>query len=242
MRAQARHQLKQDKFSRTTIQVAEKTVHWSVEHKSKLIAGAAVVAVATAVVIFAWYYFDRQDTRASVDFGKAVQVLDEPVRPAGTPPQPDMPSFTSAEERASQARKHFQAIVDRYPHTRAADFSRYFLGVTAAQLGDHAAAEGDLKEAAGNHNRELSSLAKLALAGLYRDTNRTSDAAALYKQLIDKPSTTVSKSAARIALAETYQSAGMTADAKKQLEQIQKDAPQSEAAQLATAKLQDLGK
>jgi tetratricopeptide (TPR) repeat protein len=242
VRAKARHQLKQDKFSRTTIQVAEKTVHWSAEHKTKLIAGAAVLAAATALVLGGWYYSDRQDTKASADFGRAIQVLDEPVRPAGTPPQPDMPSFASGKERASEARKQFQAIMDQYPHTRAADFSRYFVGVTAAELGDHAAAERELKEVAGYHNRDLSSLAKLALAGLYRDSNRTSEAVALYKQLVEKPSQTVGKSTAQIQLAETYQSAGMTADAKKQYQQVQKDAPQSEAAQLASAKLQDLGK
>ncbi|MBO0911703.1 MAG: tetratricopeptide repeat protein [Acidobacteria bacterium] len=242
MRAQARHQLKRDKFSRTTIQVAEKTVHWSVEHKAKLVAGAAVVAAATAVVLGGWYYLDRQDTKASADFGKAIEVVGEPVRPAGMPAQPDMPSFASARERATEAHKQFQAIVNKYPHTRAADFSRYFLGVTAAELGDHAAAERELKQAAGYHNQDLSSLAKLALAGLYRDTDRTTEAVALYKKLLEKPTHAVSKSAAQMALAETYQSAGMNADAKKQYEQIQKEAPQSEAAQLASTKLQDLGK
>ena len=43
MRAEARRQLKQDKFSRTTIQLAEESLHWSVEHKGKLIVAAAVL-------------------------------------------------------------------------------------------------------------------------------------------------------------------------------------------------------
>lgn len=240
MRAEARHQLKQDKFSRTTMQVAEKTVHWSVEHKGKLIVAGVVLAVVVAAVVGGWYYLQQQDQKASVDFGKALQAMDEPVRAAGAPAQPDEPSFASAKERATEAHKQFQAIVDKYPHTRAADFSRYFLGVTAAQLGDTAAAERQLKTVAGYHNRDLSSLAKLALAGLYRDTNRTKDAVDIYKQLMEKPSQTVDKSAAQIELAETYQAAGMTADAKTQYQQITKSAPQSEAAQLASAKLQEL--
>jgi outer membrane protein assembly factor BamD (BamD/ComL family) len=62
----------------------------------------------------------------------------------------------------------------------------------------------------------------------------------LYKQIIEKPPQTVSKSAAEIQLAETYQAAGMTVDAKKQYEQIQKEAPQSAAGQMASAKLQEL--
>ena len=77
--------------------------------------------------------------------------------------------------------------------------------------------------------------------GVYRDTKRTKDAIDLYKQLMEKPSQTVSKAAAEFQLAETYQAAGMTADAKKLYEQIQKEAPaQSQANQLASGKLQEL--
>lgn len=240
MRAETRHQLKQDRFSKATIQVAEKTVHWSVEHKNKVIAGAIVVIVLVTVALGGWYYLQRQDEKASVDFGKATQVLDMPVRPAGMPPQPEYPSYASTQERATEARKQFQAVIGRYPHTRSADFSHYFVGVTSAELGDNATAERELKTVAGYHKEALASLAKLALASVYRNTNRVKDAVDLYQQLIAKPTSTVSKAAAEIELAQTYESSGMTADAKKQYEQIQKDAPQSQAAQLASAKLQEL--
>jgi predicted negative regulator of RcsB-dependent stress response len=241
VRAQARHQLKQDRFSRATMHAAEQTVHWTVEHQGKLIIAGIIIALVVAAVLGAWYYSERQDERASVEFGKALQTFDMPVRPAGMPPQADSPSFASAKERATEAHKQFQDLASKYPHTHVADFSRYFLGVTSSQMGDNAAAERELKTVANYHNRDLSSLAKLALAGVYRDTNRTSDAVNLYKQLMEKPSQTVSKAAAEFQLAETYQGAGMTADAKKQYEQIQKEAPaQSEANQLASAKLQEL--
>ena len=240
MRAETRHQLKQDKFSRTTLQVAEQTVHWTVEHRSKLIAATGALLVVVAVVLGSWYYLDRQDDRASVDFGKAVQTLDLPVRPAGMPAQADYPSFASSQERATEAHKQFQAVVDKYPHTRSADFSRYFLGVTSATMGDNAAAERELKAVADGRNANLSDLAKLALASVYRNTNRTKDAVDLYKQLIAKPSETVGKSSAEIQLAETYQAAGMNSDAKNLYQQIQKEDPKSPAAQLAGEKLQEL--
>jgi len=240
VRAEVRHQLKQDRFSRTTIDVAERTVHWSVDNKNKLIAGAIALVIVISAVLGSWYYLEQQDEKASVDFGKATQVMDTPVRPAGMPAQPDYPSYASSTERATEARKQFQAIVNKYPHTRSADFSRYFLGVTAANLGDNTSAERELKNVAGYHNEDLAALAKLALASLYRNTNRTKEATDIYKQLINKPTRTVSKTAAEIELAETYQAAGMTAEAKKLYEQIQKEAPQSQAAQLASAKLQEL--
>ena len=240
MRAETRHQLKQDKFSKATIHVAEKTVHWSVEHKNKVIAGAVVLVVVLSAALGSWYYLERQDAKASVDFGKATQALDMPVRPAGMPPQPEYPSFASAQERATEARKQFQEVIARYPHTRSADFSHYFVGVTSAELGDNATAERELKAVAGYRNEDLASLAKLALASVYRNTNRIKDAVDIYQQLVAKPTRTVSKVTAEIELAQTYEASGMTADAKRQYEQIQKDAPQSQAAQLASARLQEL--
>ena len=240
MRAETRHQLKQDKFSRTTFQVAEQTVDWTVEHRNKLIVAALVVVVLAAAFAGSWYYLDQQDDKASVDFGKAVQTLDTPIRPAGMPAQPDQPSFASLQERATEAHKQFQAIADKYPHTRSADFSHYFMGVTSSSMGDNAAAESELKAVADGHNSDLSALAKLALASVYRNTNRTQDAVALYKQLIGKPTETVGKSTAEIELAETYQAAGMNADAKTLYQQIQKDDPKGPAAQLAGQKLQEL--
>jgi TolA-binding protein len=156
------------------------------------------------------------------------------------PPQPEYPSFASANERATEAHKQFQAIADKYPHTHAGDFAHYFLGVTASQLGDNVAAERELKSVAEYHNADIAALAKLALASVYRNTNRNKDAEDLYNQLIQKPTSTVSKTSAQMQLAETYVADGKASEAKKIYEQIQKDAPQSEAAQLASNKLQEL--
>jgi tetratricopeptide (TPR) repeat protein len=240
VRAETRHQLKQDKFSKTTIQVAEQTLDWSVEHRGTAIAVLAVVVVLVAAGVGGWYYLQKQDKKASVDFTKAVQTLDEPIRPAGMPAQPEYRSFASVNERATEAHKEFQAVISKYPHTRAADYSRYFLGVTSSQMGDYAAAERELKPVTQYHNAQLSSLAKLALASVYRNTNRTKDAIDIYKQLIQDPTSTVGKSTTQVQLAETYEAAGMNAEAKQQYEQIKKDAPQSEAAQLASARLQQI--
>ena len=244
MRAETRRQLKQDKFSRTTIQLAEQSVHWSVEHKDKLIAGGIAVVAIAAIVFGSWYYVEQQDEKASLDFGKAVEVLNSPVRPAGMPPQPGYPSYASVKERATDAHKQFQAIIDQYPHSNAAKFARYFLGVTAADLGDYASAERDLKAAASGRkyfvlpDKNLSSLARLALASVYINNGRTKDAIEIYKDLAQNPTDTVAKTAAQMSLAEAYQAAGMSAEAKKQYQQIQKESPNGPAAQIAAEKLE----
>jgi len=239
VRAETRHQLKQDAFSRVTIGAAEKTAHWSVEHQSTLITAAVVVDVVLAAGIGGWYYLNAQDEKASLELTQSVRTLETQLRPAGSPEQPDFPSFTSAKERAETARKQFQAIVDKYPHTRTADMARYFVGVTAVDLNDNAAAEHSFKDVVSSGSRELSSVAKLALASLYGNTSRPKDAADLYKQLIDKPTSSVSKVTAQLQLAELYQTT-QPLEARRIYEQIKKDNPTSDAGQLATQKLTEL--
>jgi len=240
VRAETRHQLKQDRFSRATIGVAEKTVHWSVEHQNKLIVAAVVVLVIAGLALGSWYYLNEQDQKASLEFSQAARTLDTPVRPPNMPPQPDNPSFASIKERATVAHKQFQEIVDKYPHTHAADFAHYFLGLTAADIGDNAAAERELRAVTSYRNADLSALAKFALASVYRNTSRDKQAIDLYKEISAKPTTTVSKATAQMELAATYQSANMPLEAKRMYEQIQKENPASEAAQMASAKLQAL--
>jgi TolA-binding protein len=240
VRAETRHQLKQDAFSRVTIDAAERTAHWSVEHRSTLTISAVVVAVVLTAVIGGWYYLGAQDEKASFDLSKAVRTMDTQLRPAGTPEQPDFPTFTSAKERAQAAQKQFQAIVDQYPHTRTADMAHYFLGVTAANLSDNAAAERNFKDVISAGNREVAAVAKAALASLYGETNRVKEAVTLYQELIAKPTTSVSKVTAQLSLAELYHSSNQPLDAKRIYEQIKKENPAGEAGQLATQKLAEL--
>lgn len=240
MRAETRHQLKQDAFSRVTIGAAEKTADWTVEHRSTLIIAAAVVVVVIAAVIGGWYYLSAQDEKASLDLSQAVRTMDTPLRAPGSPEQPDFPTFTSAKERAQAAQKKFQSIVDQYPHTRTADMAHYFVGVTAVTIGDNGTAERNFKDVASNGNRQVAALAKEALAGLYANSKRTKDAVGLYQELINKPTDTVSKVTAQLQLAETYQNSNQPLDAKRLYEQIKKDNPTTEAGQIATQKLTEL--
>jgi len=240
VRSETRHQLKQDAFSRATLEAAGKTVHWSVEHRDVLVRAGIALVVLLAVVLGGWYYLNQQDEKASVVLSQAVRTLETPLRAPGTPAQPDFPSFESEKERSEAARKQFQSIVDNYPHTRTADVARYFLGVTAAGVGDNGTAERWLKEAASHGGTEVASLANFALASVYADTNRPKDAVALYQQLIAKPTNSVGKVAAQLQLAELYQATNQPLDAKRLYEEIKRGNAQNEAGAVAAQKLAEL--
>ncbi len=53
MRAETRHQLKQDRFSKVTLEAAGRTVDWSGEHKS------TITLIVIAVVVVAAIAFGR---------------------------------------------------------------------------------------------------------------------------------------------------------------------------------------
>ncbi len=240
MRAETRHQLKQDAFSRVTIGAAEKTADWTVEHRSTIIISAIAAIIVIAAVVGGWYYLNAQDEKASLELSQAVRTMDTQLRPEGTPAQPDFPTFTSVKERSEAAQKQLQAIVDKYPHTRTADMAHYFLAVNAVNLSDNTAAERNFKLVVSAGNREVSSVAKDALASLYGQTNRVKDAVGLYQELINKPTISVSKVTAQLQLAELYQNSNQPLDAKRLYEQIKKDNPGNEAGQLAAQKLTQL--
>jgi tetratricopeptide (TPR) repeat protein len=237
VRAETRHRLKQDQFSKATLGFYDHATAWVADHQKQVFAALAVVLVIVAAAIGIWYYLQQQDAKASLDFGQAIRTLDTPLRPANMPAQPDFPSYASAKERATDAHKKFQEVIDKYPHTHAANFARYFAGLTAAQMGDNATAERELKDVASVRNADLASLAKFALASVYRNTNRDKDAIDLYKQLIAKPTRSVGKATAQMELADLYQGKQMTADAKRLLEEVQKENPNTEVASLASQKL-----
>jgi predicted negative regulator of RcsB-dependent stress response len=240
VRAETRHQLKEDRFSKVTLQTWGRVREWSASNTSAVLVGIAVLVVVAGGAFAGWYYLDQQDKSAGTALNQAVRTMNTGIRPAGMPAQADYPSFASSQERAVAAHKQLQTIVTQYPHTRSAEFARYFLGVTAIDMGNASEAESDLRSVASSSNNDLAALAKLALASFYRSNNRPKDAIGLYQQLINKPTSTVGKATAQLELADTYQENNQPVDARKTYEQVQKDNPSTAAGQLAMSKLQAL--
>ena len=234
MRSYTRHQLKQDSFRTSTTE----TISWAVEHQSKLIVAGIAIAVVVAIVLGGWAYVNYRDEQAQSQLAGAIEKYNAPVRPAGTPATPEMVSFASAQERAKVTNAEFTRIADKYSFTQSGRVARYFAGITLHDMGDNTAAEKDLKDVADSRYKEIASLAKLALAGIYHDTNRDPQAIALYKDLADHPTASVGKSTAQFLLASLYEESRQPDQARALYQQMQKESPASPVAQLATQKLQ----
>ncbi len=236
MRSYTRHQLKQDSFRTSTTE----TISWAVEHRSKVTAAVVAVVVVLAVLIGGWAYINYRDQQASSELAGAIQKYNAPIRPAGEPATPDMLSFGSIQERGKAANADFTHIAGKYSFTQSGRVARYFAGITLHEMGDNAAAEKDLKEVADSRYKEIASLAKLALAAIYHDTNRDPQAIEIYKQLADHPTLSVGKSTAQFLLASLYEEDNQPDQARKLYQQMAKENPSSQAAQMANQRLQAL--
>jgi predicted negative regulator of RcsB-dependent stress response len=236
VRSYTRHQLKQDSFRTSTTE----TISWAVEHRSKVTAAVVAVVVILAVLIGGWAFINYRDQQASSELAGAMQKYDAPIRPAGTPASPEMLSFGSIQERAQAANTDFTHIADKYSFTQSGRVARYFAGITLHEMGDNTGAEKDLQDVAGSRYQEIASLAKLALASIYHDTNRDPQAIEVYKQLADHPTLSVGKTTAQFLLASLYEEDNQPDQARKLYQQMQKENPSSAAAQMAGQRLQAL--
>ncbi len=148
------------------------------------------------------------------------------------------PAFTATSEtRAKEANREFVAIAQDFSGLPEGSKARYFAGVTYEELGQNGAAETNLKAAAGAWDRNLANLAKLALAGLYQQTARDTEAIDLYKELTANPSTTVSASVAQLDLADLYASEGKPDQARVLWAKVRDLDKDGAAGQIAEQKL-----
>lgn len=234
MRSEARHRLKEDRFAET----AQGTFSWMREHSTNVVGGTIVAAVIIGLALSGYFYMENREQKASIQFGQAIEALNAPVRPASEAnPETNEDSYTSVKARAQAAQKKFQAIIDQYPHTHAGKIARYFIGISEIQAGDVASGEAALKQVAAGGDKDLSALAKLALASLYRSTNRNQQAIALYKELADHPTHSVAKTTAQFELASLYETMEQPAEARKLYEEIQKEDPKGPIGQQALMKM-----
>src|SRR5271165_1770277 len=201
-------------------------------------AAAIALAVIAAVVLGGCWYVNYRDQQAQSELSGAIEKYNAPVRPAGQPPIPGELSYASAQERAKVTSVEFTRIADKYRFTQSGRMARYFAGITCHDMGDNANAEKALQMVAGSRYKEIASLAKLALAGIYHDTNRDPQAIALYKDLADHATASVGKSTAQFLLASLYEESNQPDQARALYQQMTKESPASPVAQLATQKLQ----
>jgi tetratricopeptide (TPR) repeat protein len=219
---QTRHQLKQDEFRDTLVQLEE----YFKQHYKEILNVTIIVVVVLGLAGGLKYYTDRQEAAANTDLGEALATFRAYVGPP-TPGQsePSGVTYATAQDKYKKALQQFDAILAKYrvlPRPKAVEIARYQAGVCQSLLDDHAGAIQTLTEASLDHDPEIAALAKFALAGELAKSGKTPEAAKLYQELADHPTMTVPKASALLALADAYRES-QPAQARQIYERVEKE-------------------
>jgi len=231
-----RHELKQDKFAASAAEAIQEVA----EHRSMIIRSAVLIVVLAVIAGGIYWYVNSRQLQATDALGQALVTYSAPVVPPGTPQQGSMTTFSSDRERLIAAKNAFYAVSDKYGWTASGQYSRYFAGITERELGNSKVAEDQLRAISNVRRKALAALAKYALASVYRDENRNSDAIGLLQALIEKPTVTVPKATSQFALADIYVSDHQPDKAKVIYDQVAKDNSKGPIAEMAKARLDGL--
>ena len=210
-RHELKEQIQHDAFTDTVARV----VQYSAVNRQRIIQWSIAGGVAIVVILCAvWYASHRRSVRQQ-DLATAFDVLSAPV---GQPNQFGK-TFATQEAKTQASIKALSDVVAKDGGTREGLMAQYYLGALKADK-DPKRAESDLRTVA-DSGSEIAALAKIALAQLYVGENRMSDAQALIRNIIDKPTALVSKAQAEVLLAQVQQSSNPQA-AKKLLQSLKK--------------------
>ena len=175
-------------------------------------------SIALAIVLIvggaAWWYAAYRNSVRQQDLQNAFAVLEAPV---GAPGQLGK-SFATQDAKTQASMKALQDVIAKDGGTRQGLIAQYYLGTLKAAKQDTKGAETDLQTVA-NSTTECTPLAKIALAQIYASENRTAEAQALLRDIINKPTDLVSKAQAEILLAHLDETSNPQ-EAKKLLQSL----------------------
>ncbi len=190
-----RKKLKQDEFAEDV----GLTLDYLTEHRQEAIRYGAIGLVALVIIVGLVYWFKHRGTERQAALTAALQVWQTPV---GAPQEgQDTKPFATPDEKQKAVEKAFAEVASKYSGSREGAIAQYYLGAAAANSGKLAAAEVAFKEAIDSGDANYASLAKLALASVYKSEKRQAEGEKLLQSVIDKPTDFVSKEQATLALA-----------------------------------------
>lgn len=233
-----RKELKQDEV-REKISEAVRSVSL---HSREVVYIIAVV-LAVALIAMGWFYYEKhQEGESQKALATALKKMDAPVGEAATNPNVRSEfTYKTESEKYTAAVKNFEQIIKDYGNTPAAEIARYQAGVCAYYLGDLKKAESYLKESTRVSDRNvLYYLSRIALANFYAGTGKHDDAVKLLNEAIQKNKDLVPQENLLLQLADVYEKAGKTKEARETLQKIVDGYKESPSAYQAENRLREL--
>jgi tetratricopeptide (TPR) repeat protein len=230
LKKEHRDEIKQDEL----MSGLEKAVTWAVAHRDEIRIGAGVVVVVLAAAGAVAYFQGQRAKEADRAFRDALTTFEAPVaselgagadRPAGQ-------VFATGEEKYKTAAAAFEGVERRFGSSKSGLRAKYYAALSRVQLGQNAEAEKALKE--------ISALARLALADLYRRSGQVDKAVESYRGMATNPTANVPRDYALLSAAQALEDAKRWPEARAAYRQVFEDFPASVFAADARARVEYL--
>ena len=226
MKAQERHQLKQNEFADAVARVSDVVQ----QNRSAVTAGiATLLIVLIALGGFFWYRSHRNDEAGAL-LGKAMVVVQSPIAPAPTIPgaQQNPGTFPTDKARQEAALQAFQQVITSYPSTMAANAARYHAAGALMQLGRYPEAEKAFQDAIDHAGSTIyGPVARLGLGEAYVAEKQYDKAIALYTDLSGQRDGALPIDGVLMVLGRTYAKAGKVSEARATFKRVVDEFPES---------------
>jgi tetratricopeptide (TPR) repeat protein len=184
----------------------------------------AVAAVIAVLVLAAGFFLFRtwRAHQAGRELSAALEILDSPLASdaaAATAPR----TFPSAEARETEAAKHLREAAKK----GSTEAGRAAKTILAARTDKPATAAETLARVAREGHAEVAAMAEVDAARLLAAEGKTTEAIDRLKRAIESPESTTPKDVLLFTLAETYEKAGSSADARATYQRLVNDYPNS---------------
>ena len=236
MKAQERHQLKQNEFAQTTARVAA-TLQ---SHRDRIVViGAASLAVILIVGGYFWWR-GRTDDRAGALLGRAMAITDAQIAPAPTVPGATQLPGTYPTEQARQAAalQAFQEVAATYPNSTSGIAAKYHAAGMLLEASRLPEAEQTFREVADKAGKSLyGPMAKLGLAAALSGQSKHDDAIKILTDLSGDRDGALPQDAVLMELARACLKAGKVPDARAAYKRVVDGFPESSFVAEARQKL-----
>lgn len=235
MKAQERHQLKENEFANTLSTVTDVVQ----EHRSQvaLVIGAVIVL---AAAVGGWMYFRTQKANeAGALLGIATAMSQAAITPAPSLPGASQTpgTFPTEQARSEATIKAYRQVAESFPGTDAAVVATYQLGSELLVAKRPAEAQQAFQTVAASGSAFYASLARLGEAEALMAQNKHDEALKIYTDLAADRNGTLPTDGLLMELARAAQKAGKPQDARAAFKRVVDEFPDSGYAADAKAQL-----
>lgn len=213
-----RKELKRNELAETFGRTVDYVSHHRRGATEAIAAAVAVTALAAGFFLFrSW-----REHQAGRELSAALEILEAPLASdltAASAPR----TFPTADARESEAAKLLRQAAKK----GSTDAGRAAQVILAARLEKPAAAAEILAKAARRARAEVAAVAEIDAARLLAAQGKTTEAIDRLKRAIESPDSSVPKDALLFTLAETYEKAGASVDARATFQRLVNDYPNS---------------